>query len=110
MKKHKIECLGCKQKCGLMETEFIELTYLHALKFNYLVRNEIGSVEVFKNKPHRETEGSYYRTWVERDYPMTKEEMKNRRKTSLGSYEFIQFENEPIIIKDILKGYKIIKE
>ena len=89
--------------------EDIELRYLLLKGFKYLVRNEIGSVEVFVNKPIRdkETNGrttSGYDTWVERAYPMTHEEMDRRRKTELGAYDFIDWKTEPILIESFFGG------
>lgn len=91
----------------ISEIEFIELKYLNLFGFKYIVRNEIGSVEVFKNIPHRNF-GHGYATWVERAYPMTPDEIKNRKKVCLSNYDFIKFEDEPLLIEDILKQYEIV--
>lgn len=87
--------------------ERIELSYLKLKGFIYIVRNEIGSVEVFVNKPCRDkvTNGkcnSGYDTWVEHNYPMTIEEMKRRSYTELGEYQFITWESEPMLISDLI--------
>ncbi|WP_052474179.1 hypothetical protein [Jeotgalibacillus alimentarius] len=87
--------------------EKIELSYMRLKGFNYIVRNEIGSVEVFVNKPCRNkpTNGkknSGYDTWVERAYPMTSEEMKRRRDTELGDYNFITWASEPTLISNLI--------
>lgn len=85
--------------------EEVELRYLALKGFRYLVRNEIGSTEVFKKKPHREkSPGSGYDTWCERAYPMTPEEIRNRRYTELGKYSFVTWESEPILIEDLLNA------
>lgn len=98
-------------KIELTTTEFLELKYLHALKYNYLVRDENGKTYVFKEKPHREKLSfSTYRHWLVNDNLDIELNSHNRRKTELATYEFIQFEDEPIFIKDILTGYKIVKE
>jgi hypothetical protein len=92
-------------------TEITELMWLHLNGFNYIVRNQIGSVEVFVNKPHRNY-GPGYATWVERGYPMTPEEMKRRQKVKLGEYDFIEWNTEPVLISGLIENYKIsiIKE
>lgn len=87
--------------------ERIELSYLKLKGFIYIVRNEIGSVEVFVNKPCRDkvTNGKWnsgYDTWVERNYPMTIEEMKRRSHTELGEYKFITWASEPMLISDLI--------
>jgi len=91
----------------LSHAERIELSYLQLKGFTYLVRNEIGSVEVFINKPHRNkvTNGSTHGgldVWVERAFPMSQEEMFRRRETSLGKYEFIRWSSEPMSIAKLL--------
>jgi len=83
--------------------EEIELKYLLLKGFNCIVRNEIGSVEVFANKPHRNN-GHGYSTWVENKYPMTCEEMSRRRHTELGEYNFISWSDEPILISDLIRN------
>jgi hypothetical protein len=92
----------------LTDEEVIELMYLREFGFQYLVRNEIGSVEVFKVKPHVDVRSPGYKTWVERDYPMTTDEMRNRKGVSLGKYKFIEFKDEPMLIDDLISNYKII--
>lgn len=89
--------------------EIIELMYLNAKGFNYLVRNEIGSVEVFKNKPHKNYNSPGYITWVERGYPMTIEEIKGRQQVTLGKYTFVKFEDNPILLSDIVNRYVVQK-
>lgn len=92
-------------------TEIIELMYLNLKGFKYIVRNEIGSVEVFVNKPHRKiSTTAAYSTWVERDYPMTHEEMKRRRDVELGEYDFITWNDEPILISDLINKYQIVEK
>lgn len=46
----------------LTYAEEIELRYLFLKGFTYLVRNEIGSINVFVNKPHRDKETNYIPT------------------------------------------------
>jgi uncharacterized protein YnzC (UPF0291/DUF896 family) len=91
--------------------ETIELSYLRLKGFRYLVRNEIGSVEVFVNKPHRDKESNYYPhgkdrggydMWIETKTPLSLEEQGRRTHTSLGKYEFIQWKDEPMLIDDLI--------
>jgi len=85
--------------------EEIKLKYLLLKGFNCIVRNEIGSVEVFINKPHRDKGfGSSYKTWVENKYPMTCEEMSRRRHTELGEYNFINWSDEPVLISELIRN------
>lgn len=91
----------------LTYAEKIELSYLKLKGFSYMVRNEIGSVEVFVDKPCRDkvTNGSThggYDTWVERAYPMTTEELRRRRRTELGEYKFVTWASEPILIQSLI--------
>lgn len=88
-------------------TEIIELMWLKLNGFNYIVRNQIGSVNAFVNKPHRNF-GLGYATWVENEYPMTREEMKRRKNIELGKYDFIEWDNEPILISALIDKYQII--
>lgn len=74
----------------MSKAEIIELMWLDICGFNYIVRNENGSVEVFKNKPHRE-HSCGYDTWVENKYPLTNDEIKRRKYTELGDYNFVHF-------------------
>lgn len=91
----------------LTYNEQVELRYLAVKGFKYLIRNEIGSVEAFVAEPVRDkvtndiTNGGYD-TWVERAYPMTREEINRRRKTELGKYEFIQWNDEPMLINILI--------
>lgn len=83
--------------------EKIELAYLQLEGFIYLVRNEIGSAEVFVKEPKRKkTPGSGYSIWVERDYPITNEEMRRRKNTKLGKYAFLTWDSEPVLISDLI--------
>lgn len=82
----------------LTHAEKIELSYLRLKGFRYLVRNEIGSVKVFVNEPHRDKEVNYYPygkdrggydTWIETKTPLSRAEMRRFRDTELGEYAFI---------------------
>lgn len=97
----------------LTQAERIELNYLKLKGFRYLVRNEIGSVNVFVNKPHRDKETNYapygktrggYDHWIETKTPISIEEQRRRRTVELGQYSFIKWENEPMCIDDLLKA------
>lgn len=93
----------------MSEAEIIELMWLDICGFNYIVRNENGSVEVFKNKPHRNhSYGCGYDTWVENKYPMTGDEMKRRKNTELGDYDFIHWIDEPILISNVIGKYRVV--
>lgn len=91
----------------LTKTEFVELKYLQAL--GYLVRDEIGKTVVFREKPYRKNDMFCLNYWFVTDSNEYELNPRNRRKTELATYEFIQFEDDPLIIKDIIKEYKIIK-
>lgn len=92
--------------------EEVELKFLLLKGFKYLVRHEIGSVEVFVKEPHRDKETNYapygktrggYDTWIETKTPLSLEEQSRRRKVELGKYEFVQWKDEPILISDLIK-------
>ncbi|MEK4191753.1 hypothetical protein NYE44_01590 [Paenibacillus sp. FSL L8-0493] len=91
----------------LKSEEKIELSYLRHKGFRYLVRHEIGSVEVFMNLPQRDKENNGYRggydTWIETKTPLPMEERRRRRDVELGKYEFITWKDEPMLIDDILR-------
>lgn len=95
----------------LTDAEKVELSYLHLKGFRYLVRNEIGSVNVFVNKPHRDKETNYapygktrggYDCWIETKTPISMEEQLRRRDVELGRYEFIKWEDEPMLIEMLI--------
>lgn len=95
----------------LTYAERIELSYLRLKGFKYLVRNEIGSVEVFVNKPHRDKETNYipfgrsrggYDTWLESKTPIPLEEQRRFKHTELDKYEFIQWADEPMLIDELI--------
>lgn len=95
----------------LTHAERIELSYLQLKGFQYLVRNEIGSVEVFVNRPHRDKETNYtpfgrsrggYNIWIETKTPIPLEEQLRCKHVELGNYDFIQWTDEPMRIDDIL--------
>lgn len=95
----------------LTHVERIELSYLQLKGFRYLVRNEMGSVKVFVNKPHRDKETNYlpfgetrggYDTWIETKTPISFEEQARCKHVELGTYDFIQWADEPMRIDDLL--------
>lgn len=95
----------------LTNKEKIELSYLRLKGFKYLVRNEIGSVIVFKNKPHRDKEVNYfpygkdrggYDMWIETKTPISVDEQRRRRGVDLGEYKFITWKDEPILIDSLI--------
>lgn len=95
----------------LTHNEKIELSYLRLKGFRYLVRNEIGSVKVFVNKPHRDKEINYipygktrggYDHWIETKTPISIEEQRRCRDVELGHYSFIKWEDEPMTIDDLI--------
>jgi hypothetical protein len=97
----------------LTYVEKIELSYLRLKGFKFLVRNEIGSVAVFKNKPHRDKETNYtpfgrnrgigYDFWIETKTPISIEEQRRTQKTELGEYLFVKWSDEPMNIDDLIK-------
>lgn len=91
----------------LAAQEKAELEYLRFKGFRYLVRHEIGSVEVFMNLPHRDKENNGdrggYDTWIETKTPLSMEEHRRRRNVELGKYEFITWKDEPMLIDDLLR-------
>lgn len=98
---------------NLTEAEKVELSYLHLKGFRYLVRNEIGSVNVFVNKPHRDKGTNYdpygktrggYDHWIETKTPVSVEEQKRCRAVELGKYEFIKWEDEPVLIEMLINN------
>ncbi|WP_257985727.1 hypothetical protein [Bacillus sp. M6-12] len=97
----------------LTYAERIELSYLRLKGFRYLVRNEIGSISVFVNKPHRDKEVNYipfgrsrggYDHWIETQTPISLEEQRRTTHTELGKYEFIQWKDEPLLIEDLINN------
>lgn len=91
--------------------EKIELSYLRLKGFKFLVRNQIGSARVFVNKPHRDKEKNYYPFgsdrggydfWIETKTPISVEEQRRTQNVELGKYEFIQWQDDPILIDDLL--------
>lgn len=104
-------------KLELTHGEFIELSYWYIKGFRWLVRNEIGSVKLFVNKPHRDKETNYipfgktrggYDIWIETKTPISIEEQRRRKDIELGSYSFIKWEDEPLYIEDLI-GINFIK-
>ena len=92
--------------------EEIELSYVWLKGFKYLVRNEIGSVAVFVNKPHRDKEVNYYPhgkdrggydMWIESKTPLLIEEQRRSKNLKLGEYTFIQWKDEPMLIDILIK-------
>lgn len=95
----------------LTYSEKIELSYLRLKGFKYLTRNEIGSVNVFVNKPHRDKETNYfpfgkdrsgYDYWIETKTPISFEEQRRTKSVELGRYEFIQWKDEPMLIDNLI--------
>ena len=91
--------------------EKVELSYLRLKGFRYLVRNEIGSVVVFVNKPHRDKETNYlpfgkdrsgYDMWIETRTPLSFEELKRCQNVELGKYTFVSWKDEPMCIDDLI--------
>lgn len=87
--------------------EKIELSYLRLKGFKFLVRNEIGSVKVFVNKPHRDKENngdrSGYDIWIETKTPISYQEQRRCCDAEIGKYSFITWSDEPMIIDDLIK-------
>ncbi|MCY9308745.1 hypothetical protein MOF23_07110 [Bacillus inaquosorum] len=107
--KERVQVKGKKNK--LSYAEETELRYLRLKGFRYLVRNEIGSVEVYVNKPHRDKETNYYPYgkdrggydhWIETKTPISLEEQSRRSYVDLGNYEFITWKDEPKLIDNLL--------
>lgn len=99
-------------KVELTDAERIELSYLKLKGFNFLVRNEMGSVLVYVNKPHRDKETNYYpfgkdrggyNHWIETKTPISVEEQRRNRHVELGAYAFIRWADEPMPISDIIE-------
>lgn len=90
----------------LTRREKIELLYLYELGFRYIARNKCGSVRAFKEMPVRDkiangSNHSGYDTWVIGSYPV-----KDHSKyfdLSLGSYDFILWESEPMAIDKLIE-------
>lgn len=100
----------------LTYAEKIELSYLRLKGFKYLVRNEIGSVKVYVNKPHRDKEVNYYPYgndrggydhWIETKTPISLEEQRRTRGIELGEYDFIQWKDEPLLIDDLITAESV---
>jgi hypothetical protein len=96
----------------LTYAEHTELSYLRLKGFKYLTRNEIGSVNVFVNKPHRDKETNYipfgktrggYDFWIETKTPISVEEQRRCRGVELGKYTFISWKDEPMLIDDLIR-------
>lgn len=96
----------------LSYAEKIELSYLRLKGFKYLVRNQIGSVKVYMNMPHRDIETNYtpfgktrggYDIWIETKTPISLEEQRRVTGVELGEYSFIKWEDEPMLIDDLIK-------
>lgn len=92
--------------------EKIELSYFKLKGFRYLVRNQIGSVKVYVNKPHRDLETNYtpfgktrggYDMWIETKTPISIEEQRRTIAVELGKYAFIEWKDEPMLIEDLIK-------
>lgn len=97
---------------NLTHTEYVELSYWYIKGFKYLVRNEIGSVYVYKRKPHRDKETNYYPYgkdrggydhWIETKTPISVDEQRRNKILELGEYEFIQWKDEPMLIENLIK-------
>lgn len=95
--------LGYKEK--------VELECLSLKGFKWLVRNEIGSVEVFKIKPHRDKEVNYipfgktrrgYDMWIETETPLSREEYLRRRHVEFDEYDFVKWSDEPMSIEELI--------
>lgn len=95
--------------------ENVELHYLFLKGFKWLVRNEIGSVNVFKVKPHRDKVVNYhpfgkdrggYDSWIETKTPISWEEQQRKRDVELGNYNFIKWADEPMSIEELLSEQK----
>lgn len=95
----------------LSYAEETELRYMHLKGFKYLVRNQIGSVNVFVNKPHRDKETNYepygktrtgYDYWIETKTPISFDEQRRCKQVKLGNYSFIQWTDEPMLIEDLI--------
>ena len=100
-------------KLELTHEEFIELSYWYIKGFRWLVRNEIGSVEMFVNKPQRDKEANYtpfgktrggYDCWIETKTPISIEEQRRCKNVELGKYEFITWHDEPLYFEELING------
>ena len=96
---------------NLQHVEYIELSYYYIKGFRWLVRNEIGSVCLYVNKPHRDIPTNYtpfgrtrggYDHWIETKTPISLEEQRRTVYLELGKYNFIKWEDEPLDILDII--------
>lgn len=90
----------------LTRREKIELEYLFELGYRYIARNEIGTINVFKEMPVRDkvvngsTHGGYD-TWVIGKYPI--KDPSKYHDLNLGKYEFIKWSDEPIAIGELIQ-------
>ena len=85
----------------LTELEEIELKYLYAKGFKYIVRHEKGLIEAFKEMPNRNKHGNLYGTWVIGEYPI--KDFSLFTELELGKYEFLTWKDEPIEITQLIK-------
>jgi len=97
-------------KVELTCAEKYELSCVRLNGFRYLVRNEIGTVEAFVNKPSRHRKRYYfqlikkkkkYSFWIESKFPIS-EEKQRRIILEFGQYNFLSWEDEPVLIDDLL--------
>lgn len=90
----------------LTAIEQIELSFYYLEHFRWLVRNEIGGVVVFKEKPVRHNSvrnytGGGYDHWInDNNFPIEHWGMSKDLKK--GEYDFIKWEDEPMAISKLL--------
>ena len=91
----------------LSNTEKKELTKLYSEGFRYLVRNQVGTVEVFVKEPTRTRDNRLtFDIWVEKENPypiITPEKMKRRKSVDSKRYTFVKWESEPVLIEELIK-------
>ncbi|WP_348659130.1 hypothetical protein [Heyndrickxia faecalis] len=86
-----------------------ELHDLYAKGYRYLAKNELGGVWAFKTKPCRSTllnRRVGFGVWVQHDYPDMRllDELKTKwRKDVTGTYDFLTWESEPVLISELIK-------
>src|SRR5690606_31162292 len=89
----------------------IELSSWRIQGLKSLVRSEIRSVAVFANKPQRDKENNYtpfgkerggYDFWIETATPISVDEQRRSKDIGLGKYNFLKWENEPMLIDELI--------
>lgn len=85
---------------NLTTVERTELTYYWLQGFRYIVRHEIGTVELFKDKPElSQPENAAYRIWYT-EIPI--KDHSRQVKPKLGEYKFVSYPGEPISIYNVI--------